>query len=272
MDQITATGLILLVVNGIMTYSGLSNFSFQEKYDFHVDRILISKEYQRIISSGFLHVNWLHFAFNMIALVSFSPMIEYGFGWYGFLIIYFASLIGGSLLSLFIHRNHGDYKAVGASGAVSGIVFGVILMDPFGSSIRLLFLPFAIPHWILGTAYLAYTLWGIKSQKDNIGHEAHMGGALIGMLAILMVYPQFAIVYPWTTALLIIPVIVFLLLVIYKPEFLLLPGLKGIKVPKKQKPILSQEEELNMLLDKIQRKGLNSLSSKEKQRLRDLSR
>lgn len=271
MNNITAVSLILLIANGLMTYSGLSNLSFQEKYNFHIDRILIGKEYQRIISSGFLHVGWMHFAFNMIALISFSPFIEYAFGWYGFLIIYFSSMIGGSLLSLFIHRNHGDYRAIGASGAVSGIVFAVILMDPFGSSIRMMFLPIAIPHWILGTAYLVYTLWGIKSQRDNIGHEAHLGGALIGMLSVLIIYPQFAIAYPLTTALLIIPVILFIFIVIYKPEFLILPGLKGFKPPKKEKPVLSREQELNILLDKIQKKGINSLSSKEKQRLQDLS-
>ncbi len=275
MQETSVVGILLLVANLVVTYNGLSNFTIQEKYNFHIDRILISKEYYRLITSGFLHVGWWHFGFNMIALLSFAPVLEIVFGWYGFILLYFISLVGGNVLALFVHRNHGDYRAVGASGAVSGVVFAIIILDPMSTGIRLMFLPLPIYAWIYGAAYLAYTIWGIKSQRDNIGHEAHLGGALIGMLGAIVVYPFIIVYSPWTTIALIVPVVGFLVLIVSRPEFLILPGTKGLgRGPKlkKQKPTMSKEEELNKLLDKIQKKGLNGLTAKEKQRLRELSK
>ena len=110
-------GTLIAILTGIFTYQGLTHSSYQNKYLLHVDSILVSKEYYRLFSSGFLHANWMHFGFNMAALVSFAMSIEILLGIKSFLIIYCLSLLGGSLLALYIHRNHADYSGVGASGA-----------------------------------------------------------------------------------------------------------------------------------------------------------
>src|SRR5258708_9761840 len=102
--------LIIIVVNVIFSYKGFTNEQFFESYKFNVDKNLIKKDYTRLITSGFLHVSWTHLIFNMISLLLFSGSIESYLGGIKFLIVYVASLIGGNLFSLLIHRQHGDYN------------------------------------------------------------------------------------------------------------------------------------------------------------------
>ncbi|HVV03598.1 MAG TPA: rhomboid family intramembrane serine protease, partial [Puia sp.] len=109
---------LLIIANILVSYKGLTNRRFFEGYEFQVDRILMNKDYRRLVTSGFLHVSWTHLLFNMFSLYFFSGPVESGLGPLGFLLVYFVSLIGGNLLTLFIHRRHGDYSSVGASGAV----------------------------------------------------------------------------------------------------------------------------------------------------------
>src|ERR1700704_4875072 len=116
-------GLVLIIANIGFSYMGFTNQTFFDGYKFEVDRILINKDYKRLITSGFLHVGWTHLVFNMFSLYAFSGIIAGYLGGVQFLVIYFASLLGGNLLSLLVHKNHGDYSAVGASGAVCGIIF-----------------------------------------------------------------------------------------------------------------------------------------------------
>jgi membrane associated rhomboid family serine protease len=181
--------IIIIAANFLISYKGFNDRAFFEKYKFEVDKILIEKEYYRLITSGFLHVDWTHIIFNMISLFAFSELLEIHIGPIYFLIIYFGSLIAGDLLALFIHKNHGDYSSVGASGAVCGIIFASIALFP-GLEIGFFILPISIPSWIYGLLYTAYSIYGIKSKRDNIGHEAHLGGALVGMLIAIFLYPN----------------------------------------------------------------------------------
>ena len=178
MSDTGTIGLIILIVNVIFSYKGFTNEQFFDGYKFEVDRILVNKDYKRLITSGFLHVNWTHLIFNMVSLIFFSGSVESYLGGVQFLIIYMASLIGGNLFTLLIHKNHGDYNAVGASGAVCGIIFASIALFP-GMGVGIFFIPFSIPGWLYGVLYVLYSIYGIKSTKGNIGHEAHLGGALI---------------------------------------------------------------------------------------------
>ena len=117
-----------------------------------------------MFTSGFLHVNWMHLIFNMIALYFFSGSLELYLGPLRFLLIYFASLVGGDALSLFIHRNDSDYDSVGASAGVTGVIFASIALFP-GMRIGLLFLPLAIPGWLFGLVYILYSIYGIRSRR-----------------------------------------------------------------------------------------------------------
>jgi membrane associated rhomboid family serine protease len=188
MEDIGIVALIIIILNFAFSYKGFKSHDLFDKYKFEVDKILVFNEYQRLITSGFLHVNWMHLIFNMFSLYAFSGLLETYLGGVHFLTIYFASLIGGNLLALFIHKHHGDYNAVGASGAVCGIIFASIALFP-NLGVGLFGLPISIPSWLYGLLYILYSIYGVKSNKDNIGHEAHLGGALVGLFIALIMQP-----------------------------------------------------------------------------------
>lgn len=271
-------GLVLIVITIAFSYKGFTNQTFFESYKFEVDSILVKKDYKRLISSGFLHIGWMHLIFNMLSLYLFSGLIEGNLGWWSFLVIYFASLIGGDLLSLYIHRNHGDYSAVGASGAVCGIIFASIALFP-GLEVGFFGLPLSIPAWLYGVLYIAFSIYGIRSNKDNIGHDAHLGGALIGMAVALLMQPS-AIADNYLTILLIaVPTLVFIYLIITRPHILMVDNFY-FKTHKNHYSIdhqynaerNDQQEEIDRILDKINRKGMESLSKKEKETLTEYSK
>ena len=226
MEETGAVGTLLAVFILLTSYKGFQDKDFEEEYIFDVDRILIDKEYRRMLSSGFLHANWYHLLFNLVGLLSFSAEIEALFGIWKFLLLYFTSLIGGNLLALYVHRNHGDYRALGASGAISGVIFSSIILDPAGS-ISFIFIPIQFKAWWIGVAFVLFSIFGIKSQSGNIGHEAHLGGAIVGMLITVILYPIILQMHLWVFALLFIPSVLFIILIIRKPEVLLISNYFG---------------------------------------------
>ncbi|MCB9262913.1 MAG: rhomboid family intramembrane serine protease [Flavobacteriales bacterium] len=277
MSDIGVVGLVLILANGIISYKGFEDYDWFNSLKFEVEPILGQKDYKRLISSGFLHVNWTHLLFNMFSLYAFAGMLEHGLGSLNFAIIYFASLIGGNLLALYIHRHHGRYSAVGASGAVSGIIFASIALMP-GMNLFLMFIPIPIPSWIFGLAYVGYSIYGIRSNHDNIGHEAHLGGAIIGMLISILLYPQSVTVNYLPILATAIPTVIFIYLILYKPHVLNIEN--PYKLEQRNHLTLDdrynerraeRQKELNELLEKVKRHGLDSLSEYERKRLEDLS-
>ena len=144
---------IIILINVIVSWQGFRNGAFFDRYSFRVDNILAGKQYYRLITSGFLHIGWTHLLLNLISLYLFSDMLELYLGIIPYLIVYFSGLIGGNLLALFIHRHHADYSAVGASGAVCGLIFASIALFPF-MNVGLFLLPISVPGWIFGLAYI----------------------------------------------------------------------------------------------------------------------
>lgn len=275
MMQESIVGGIITILIVLTSNKGFKDFMFFEKNCFHVDKILINKEYNRLISANFLHCNWFHLAFNVLTLLSFSKYLEDELSPGALLIIYFASMLGGDLLSLFVHRNQGDYRAVGASGAVSGVVLAAIVLNPFGQ-IGFFMIPFHFPSWIFAIAFIVISIIGTKRQSDNIGHDAHLGGALIGVIIAILFRPEILQQHLWVILAIVIPAILFLVLIIRNPNVLLLDNYWGEtplslkkKITTKKQP-LSPEEELDELLAKIQKKGLKRLSNKDRRRLKEL--
>lgn len=268
---------ILIVVNIIFSYQGFKSESFMDKYRFEVDKILVNKDYKRLVTSGFLHANWTHLLFNMFSLYIFSGAVQSVLGDAQFLLIYFISLIGGDLLTLFIHRHHPDYSSIGASGAISGIMFATIALLP-GMSIGFFLLPISIPAWLYGVLYMGFSIYGIHSKKNNVGHEAHLGGALIGMLAAIVFQPS-AFAENYITILLIaIPAIGFIYLIVTRPHLLLVDNLFFKKHKNYYSPDqlynqkkYHEQQEIDCILDKINRKGITSLSREEKEKLKQYS-
>ncbi len=202
-------GILIILANIIFSYKGFEDWNFFNRYKFQVGAIRMHKDYKRIVTSGFLHVNWTHLIFNMFSFYSFGAILEQHLGAFNFTLLYFVSLIVGNLFALSIHKKDMHYSAVGASGAVCGVIFAAIALFP-GIGIGILFIPISIPSWLFGLLYISYTIYGIKSSNDNIGHEAHLGGAICGMLIAILLQPAALVTNYVPILLAIVPTILFL--------------------------------------------------------------
>lgn len=276
MFELGFLGLIIIAANLVVSYKAFKDYAFYESCTFKVDPILVDKDFKRLITSGFVHVGWTHLIFNMLSLYAFSGMLEASVGGVNFLLIYFGSLIGGNLLSLYIHRYHGDYSAVGASGAVSGVIFAAIALFP-GMELSFIMIPIAIPSWAFAILFVAISIKGIHSQKGNIGHDAHLGGGLIGMLISIMLYPDALENNGLVIALVMVPTIIFIYLIVTRPEILILgPAQKKTEFFSKEDQYNTvkhqKQTDIDSILDKISEKGIDSLTKKEKGILEEYSR
>ncbi|MCL6295823.1 rhomboid family intramembrane serine protease [Jejuia spongiicola] len=194
MGKLDLVTIIIIAANVVVSYKGFGDYGFFEKYKFNVGAVKRGEQI-RMFSSGFLHADNAHLFFNMFALYLFSGQVIYEVGKGNFLIIYLGSLFAGSLLSLYFHKNEYHYSAVGASGAVTGILYSAILLNP-ERLYYFLFLPpkigsvdLGIPGYILGIGYLLYSIYGMKNRVGNIGHDAHFGGAVGGYIITLVLSP-----------------------------------------------------------------------------------
>lgn len=134
-----------------------------------------------IITSGLIHADWNHLFFNMLSYYFFAFNLEPVLGHWQFGTLYLLSMILADLPSIQKHKDDSWYNTLGASGAISAVVFSAILFNPRGE-MGLIFLPFTIPAWIFGILYLVYCHFASKHARDNINHDAHLFGALSGIL------------------------------------------------------------------------------------------
>jgi len=190
MEQFLQTPVTSLLIAGnvIASLIALSNPPFMNRNLFHVGPILERREWHRMVTSGFLHGGILHLFVNMYVLFMFGGFVERVVGPVSYIIIYFAALLGGNVWALLENRTKSDYRALGASGATSGIVMSFILFRPF-EPLMIFPIPFFMPAVVLGIVFVIGS--AILAQRDNktIGHEAHLGGALAGILATIAVQP-----------------------------------------------------------------------------------
>ncbi len=197
--------IAIIAANVLVSIKGFNDTVFFERYKFGIGPINAGQK-DRMVTSGFLHVDIAHLLFNMVTLYFFAGKV---IGWFGpgkFLGIYFISLLGGSLLALFFHKNEPYYSAVGASGAVTGILYSAILLEPT-MSLYIMFIPIPIPAYVLGIGYLLYSIYGMKNKLGNIGHTAHFGGAIGGYLTTLLFMPDLIFTATLMVILLAIPII-----------------------------------------------------------------
>lgn len=188
MGNLSLVTIIIIAANIIISYKGFSDYGFFERYKFNVGAIRRGEQI-RMFSSGFLHVDTMHLAFNMITLYFFAEIVVLELGNFNFIIVYLVSLILGNLLSLYFHQDEYHYTAVGASGAVTGILYAAILLRP-GMELYMFFIPIPIPAYIFGIGYLFYSIYGMKKRIGNIGHDAHFGGAIGGFVVTLLLMPS----------------------------------------------------------------------------------
>ena len=196
----------IIAANVLVSIRGFNDQVFFERYKFSIGGINAGQK-ERALTSGFLHVDFSHLLFNMFTLFFFADVVITWFGPTKFVIIYLISLLAGSLLALFFHKDEPFYSAVGASGAVTGILYSAILLQP-DMRLGIMFIPIPLPAYVLGIGYLLYSIYGMKSRIGNIGHSAHFGGAIGGYLSTLLFNPSLLVTDTLMVILLAIPIII----------------------------------------------------------------
>ncbi|RSK37643.1 rhomboid family intramembrane serine protease [Hymenobacter metallilatus] len=194
--ELTPTVLLVASTVGISFYAW-SNPTFYDNWILDPYRTKRNNDWYRFITSGFLHADFGHLLFNMIALFSFGRTVEFIFlqqfgfatGILYFLLLYLGGIVVSDIPTYLRHRHDPGYRSLGASGGVSSVVFSAILFNPLGK--MLVFpLPFEIPSFIFGFLYLGYSYYMGRRRGDNINHDAHFYGALYGLILTVVLLPQ----------------------------------------------------------------------------------
>ena len=189
--------LIIIALTCLVSISAFSNRVLFSKFLFNGSMIHTNKQWYRFLTHALIHADWIHLMMNMYVLYMFGKIVEETFidefgvmkGEIYFFLLYFIGIIASSFPSYEKHKNDFYYNSVGASGAVSAIVFSSILLFPT-MHLSLMFLPIPIPAPIFGVLYLIYCWYAAKSARDNVAHDVHYWGSLFGVVFTLVVLPQ----------------------------------------------------------------------------------
>jgi membrane associated rhomboid family serine protease len=178
---------IIIAITSVVSFMAFQNGALADKLQFNAARIIHRKEYYRLISHAFIHVSWTHLIINMFVLYFFGRAVEsyfeYFFGnksTFYFIILYLGGILVSNLWGLIKHQNDYYYNAVGASGAVSAVLFTFIFLDPL--ELLYLFAIIPIPGILFGAGYLIYSYMMSRRKSDNVAHDAHFLGAVFGFI------------------------------------------------------------------------------------------
>lgn len=186
--------LVIMALTIFMSWRGFNNYDVIQKLSFRPDRVSKGKETYRILSHGLVHADWNHLIINMLVLFSFAGSCAryytyiFGEATIHMFVLYVGAIMFSSLYSLYQHRNNPYYSSIGASGAVNAVVFNSIFFDPWNKIYFFGILP--IPGVIFGILYLIYSMRMSKRNNDNIGHDAHIMGAIFGFLYPVIAKPE----------------------------------------------------------------------------------
>jgi len=186
---------LIIGVTAVVSYLAFQNNELMGKLQFNAAQIIQRKEYYRLISHAFVHANWPHLLVNMLVLYFFGRNIESYFSYYFgnretayFLLLYFGGILASNIWSLIKNKNNYYYNAVGASGAVSAVVFATIFFAPLQPILLFAILP--IPGILFALGYLLYSYQMGKNKRDNVAHDAHFLGALFGFVFPILLKPD----------------------------------------------------------------------------------
>ena len=163
------------------------------RFSFNAYAILKRKEFYRLVTHGFIHADMTHLFFNMFTFYFFgvymeSIFVNIGFGPWGFIGLYFGGMIFSSFFDLIKYRDNIFYQSIGASGAVSAILFASIIFNPWGSIVLFAVIP--VPGIIFGVLYIFYCQYMAKRASDNVNHNAHFWGAIFGLIYPMLLKPS----------------------------------------------------------------------------------
>lgn len=189
--------ILLMIAIGLISFYAFSRPDVLNKLMFNATKVYHGKEYYRLLSSGFVHADWMHLGFNLYALHLFSEALLVSFTEFNipypklsFFILFLLGVIVSELPSLLKHKDNPLYNSLGASGGVSSVVFASILLNPVKMKLGLIFIPIYLPAFLFGILYLMYSHYQAKKGTDNVGHDAHIFGGLFGLVFIIIIHPN----------------------------------------------------------------------------------
>ena len=180
---------IIFLVTIVISVLAFSSESMLGKLMLHPYSVYRGQKVYTIITSGFIHKDWTHLIFNMVSYFFFAFRLETYLGHWQFGLLYMASLVFSDMSSIVKHKDDYWYHSLGASGAISAVIFSGILFDP-RSSMYIMFLPIPIASWLFGILYLVYCWYASKQSHDAINHDAHFFGAISGIFITIILYHQ----------------------------------------------------------------------------------
>ena len=191
MLDMLSSNLIIIVLTCVISYTAFNNSKLMSDWILSPFKAQRDKQYYRYITYGFLHADGMHLLFNMITLYFFGRVME-GFytsqlGPFGYVLFYLGGIIFSVLPSATQHQKDPAYATLGASGAVSAVLFAYILFEPW-TTLLIFFIP--CPAIIYAVLYVAYSIWLDKKGGDNVNHSAHLWGAAYGIAATLVIQPS----------------------------------------------------------------------------------
>lgn len=179
--------ILLLLGTVAISIAAFRDSRIAERFLLSTEGVLRRRQYYRVVTSGFLHGDPMHLFMNMLTLFFFGPFLELGLGPVNFLLIYFASMLAGSALALTENFRNPRYRALGASGAISGAMIVFALFQPF-AMILFFFIP--MPAVLFAVLFIGYSAMAAGRAQDGIGHDAHLGGALMGLTLVCVLWPS----------------------------------------------------------------------------------
>lgn len=184
--------VIIIIITVLISISAFSNAKIMNDLIFYPPAVTNNNQYYRFITCGFIHADYAHLIFNMFSFYMFGEFVEDGFnvifgntGKILYLLLYALALIVSLLPTYFKNKNNQYYRSLGASGAVSAVIFAGIMLKP-DLRMGLIFLPIMIPGFVFGPLYLLVSAWLDKKGNDNINHSAHIWGALFGVAFLII--------------------------------------------------------------------------------------
>jgi len=196
--------LIIVIITVLISLAALRRRDLLNRFDLSPARVVQKREYYRIFTHAFLHADLFHLGINMLVLYSFGTYIEQAFadlesqgvifsGTFFYLLLYAGSVVLASLPTVIRYRNNEGYSAVGASGAVSAVVFSYIFFAPLQKIYFYMVLP--IPGILFGILFLVYSSYMSRRKSDNINHSAHFWGAVVGFVFPILLEPSLFMVF-----------------------------------------------------------------------------
>jgi len=191
MDYISQTPVatLIFVITIVTTLFAFSNETLMDNLILHPYSVSRGQRVYTVITSGLIHKDWMHLLFNMFSYYCFAFNLEKSLGHWQFGLLYLVSLILSDLPTVYKYKNDYNYHCLGASGAVSAVIFSAILFEPWGT-LYIMPIPFPIWFFVFGILYLVYCNFASKYARDNVNHDAHLFGALSGLILTVILAPH----------------------------------------------------------------------------------